>query len=200
MLAICCIALLAMLTAPFKPCSALERRLWMPRVMLLSCCTSDCAALITAMRADCESDEVDSACTDVGQRIEGAFQRSGRSRRAVDGLQLIEHFGPEAGIGGTGDLGAKLPLQIDVELAIDAGDAHARAELAGRDGDLVRGLLDVARRFRVGDVPRNQAERDLVRAQPRHRGGESLAQTHDKLAISVRGRVAVREWRIANGE
>ena len=35
----------------------------MPRVMLLSCCTSDCAALTTAMRADCESELVDSACT-----------------------------------------------------------------------------------------------------------------------------------------
>ncbi len=65
MLAICCIALLAMLTAPLRPCSALARRLWMPRVMLLSCCTSDCAALTTAMRADCESDEVESACTEL---------------------------------------------------------------------------------------------------------------------------------------
>src|SRR5205814_6193467 len=64
-LTICCIAVLAVLTAELSPDSAWLRSDWMPADMLLSCCVSDCAALSTPIRADWLSELVDSPCTAV---------------------------------------------------------------------------------------------------------------------------------------
>ena len=52
----------AVATASLIPVSALARRFWMPCVVTLSCCDSACAALMTPIRADCESGLVDSPC------------------------------------------------------------------------------------------------------------------------------------------
>ena len=108
-----------------------------------------------------------------GEIAEGVFQRAVLARRAVDVLQLAQDIGDLVGVSAAGGLGAQLRLDILIELAVDAVDAHARA-IAGAAGefDLVDVLGDIARRLRVGDVGRDDTQRGLVGAQAGHRGGE----------------------------
>ena len=61
----CAIALIATLACPTETpmsCSILERRVWMPCVLALSCCASDCAADNTEDCAAFEPELADSAC------------------------------------------------------------------------------------------------------------------------------------------
>ena len=60
--------------------------------------------------------------------------------RAIDDLQLGQNARHLVGIGAAGGFGAQLGLDELVELAVDAGDADARAGVAGRRLDLVGGF------------------------------------------------------------
>ncbi len=117
--------------------------------------------------------------------VERGFQRAGVAGRAIDGLQAAEHRRTQVGIGCAGLLGADLLLQVQIELAVDAGDIDVGSDRTGNRLHLVDGLADVARRFGVGDIRRRQRQRELVGAQARHGDGESLAETHDKRLFSV---------------
>jgi len=57
--------------------------------------------------------------------LKRGFQRSGAAGGAVDRLQAAQDRGAQVGVRRAGLLGADLLLQIQVELAIDAGDADA---------------------------------------------------------------------------
>ena len=69
---------------------------------------------------------------------EHSLERALGARFAVDLLQPSVQLRPQAGIGGAGTLDPQLALQVNIELTVDAGDPDAGAELAERDGDLVR--------------------------------------------------------------
>src|SRR6185369_10026805 len=115
---------------------------------------------------------------------------SGAAGGAVDRLQAAQHRGAQVGVRRAGLLGADLLLQIQVEFAIDAGDADAGADRTGVRLDLVDGLADVARRVGIGDVRRRQRQPKLVGAQPRHGNREGLTETHDKLLASIPYRIS----------
>jgi hypothetical protein len=73
-----------------------------------------------------------------------------------------------------------LALHIEVELAVDAGDAHADADLAGSDRDLRLRFADIAGRVGIGHVAGDESKPGLVDAQAGHRGAERLHETHGR--------------------
>jgi hypothetical protein len=107
-----------------------------------------------------------------GEVVERIFDRAVAAGGAVDALKLAQDIRDLVGIAAAGSLGAKLALHEQVELAVDAGDRDRRAGGAARDLDLVRALVDIAGRLRVGDIRRDDRQRRLVGAQTRHRSGQ----------------------------
>jgi len=88
-------------------------------------------------------------------------------------LQLGQNGRHLVGIGAAGCFGTQLGLDELIELAVDAENTDACAEIAGRRPNLNAALGNVTGRLRVGDIRRNDRERRLVCTQPGHRSGES---------------------------
>ena len=107
-----------------------------------------------------------------GEIAQRRFQRTAAAGRPVDVLQLAQNIRHLVGVGATGGFRAQLALDVDIELAVDAGDLNARARAAAGDLDLVDALADIARRLRIRDIRRYDRKRGLVGAQAGHRSGE----------------------------
>ena len=113
-----------------------------------------------------------------GEFVERRLERRVGARLAVELLQPRIEIRAQTGIAAAGRFGAQLPLQIDVELAIDGADPHADAIRAGRGRLLHQRLAHIAGRFGIRHVGSDERQRGLRGAQAGGRGVECLGQTH----------------------